>query len=169
MTHSILPYELFNNLLNTIIRTNAFDLSDYVIDIIEKNTTLSYSDILNKTIEEFKIKIFNDLKDEINMLNNNNKLMTYANIVIRKEEIQTRINNIVKTSMNKIIFNNIQELEYTNNIGLYSECSICIENFKENDKIKKLHCGHCFHTNCINAWTVNVLKCPNCRYDHLSI
>tara|TARA_Y100000817_G_C16671056_1_gene461552 strand:+ start:133 stop:576 length:444 start_codon:yes stop_codon:yes gene_type:complete len=43
------------------------------------------------------------------------------------------------------------------------ECPICIENFKEDDELYQLKCGHIFHTDCITEW-ININNvCPSCR------
>jgi hypothetical protein len=47
-------------------------------------------------------------------------------------------------------------------------CNICLETYKENDKIATLMpCAHVFHTTCIRAWETqqkhNILPCPCCR------
>jgi len=45
----------------------------------------------------------------------------------------------------------------------YHKCLICIENFIEGDEIKFLNCGHSFHIQCIDAWTIQAPICPTCR------
>lgn len=46
--------------------------------------------------------------------------------------------------------------------GLTGElCSICMEQFKAIDLLKKLHCGHCFHSPCVDQWlTYSSCACP---------
>ena len=46
--------------------------------------------------------------------------------------------------------------------GLAGElCSICMEQFKTEDLLKKLLCGHCFHSPCIDQWlTYASCACP---------
>ena len=49
-----------------------------------------------------------------------------------------------------------------------SECSICLEDFKEIDSmITPLPCAntklHIFHTDCIKAWLSKENKCPLCK------
>ncbi|KAH0786684.1 40S ribosomal protein S30 [Histomonas meleagridis] len=43
-------------------------------------------------------------------------------------------------------------------------CIICRLEMTENDS-KKLPCGHCLHTDCLERWTMQQMKCPICRYD----
>ena len=43
-------------------------------------------------------------------------------------------------------------------------CSICLCEFEEKDVIKKLRCGHYFHSECIDPWLLNnKAVCPVCR------
>lgn len=45
-----------------------------------------------------------------------------------------------------------------------TKCSICLENFKEQERIKLLPCGHGFHSECIEPWIANHKdSCPICR------
>jgi hypothetical protein len=43
------------------------------------------------------------------------------------------------------------------------ECSICIDEFKEDQNLRKLGCGHKFHQHCIDQWLVKQPSCPNCK------
>jgi len=45
-------------------------------------------------------------------------------------------------------------------------CSICVENFKEKEKIYKLPCFHCFHAPCIVPWLKLHNTCPICRSEY---
>ena len=42
-------------------------------------------------------------------------------------------------------------------------CSICLEDFKEGDKIKKLNCNHVYHEECLIPWLNKNDYCPMCR------
>ena len=44
-------------------------------------------------------------------------------------------------------------------------CTICIEPITKHDTIHILHCGHCFHTDCLRPWREDHQKetCPVCR------
>ncbi|MDA9846586.1 E3 ubiquitin protein ligase [Flavobacteriaceae bacterium] len=42
-------------------------------------------------------------------------------------------------------------------------CTICIEEFKEGDIIRTLHCNHIFHKKCIDEWFDKKEVCPNCN------
>ena len=42
-------------------------------------------------------------------------------------------------------------------------CSICLDEFKEGDNIKKLNCKHIFHKECLLPWLNDNDCCPMCR------
>ena len=65
-------------------------------------------------------------------------------------------------------------IEYKNNIN-EKTCTICIEEFLENEQIYLLKCNHIYHINCIDEWILKTgeskVKCPNCNkliYDELN-
>lgn len=51
-------------------------------------------------------------------------------------------------------------------IQKYTECSICIEPFKDEDSVRILTCGHVYHESCVKVWLVSCsADCPTCRCD----
>ena len=58
--------------------------------------------------------------------------------------------------------NNLQTLIITNNMP-EDICSICLEEFKYDEELKKLKCDHIFHKDCLEPWLNNNNKCPICR------
>jgi len=64
------------------------------------------------------------------------------------------------SSINPI--DNLQTLIITNNI-IDDVCSICLEEFKYDEELKKLKCDHIFHKDCLEPWLNNNNKCPICR------
>jgi Ring finger domain len=44
-------------------------------------------------------------------------------------------------------------------------CSICFNDFKINERYRKLPCNHQFHKRCIDKWFNESVKCPMCRQD----
>lgn len=43
------------------------------------------------------------------------------------------------------------------------ECSICFDEFKENELLKQLNCKHIFHKECLSQWLLNESNCPICN------
>jgi hypothetical protein len=48
-----------------------------------------------------------------------------------------------------------------NNPETKSACPVCLDTLKS--KIKKLPCGHKYHTSCIRGWSKKYNSCPVCR------
>ena len=47
-----------------------------------------------------------------------------------------------------------------------TNCSICLSQFENGDSVRKLPCGHEFHSSCIETWLLNHSRtCPCCRLD----
>lgn len=45
-------------------------------------------------------------------------------------------------------------------------CSICIEEYIEDDRVRVLSCGHFFHSDCIKLWLVERhAVCPMCKVE----
>lgn len=45
------------------------------------------------------------------------------------------------------------------------KCSICLENFKENQEVRLLSCFHQFHVECIDTWLMEKSTCPTCKFN----
>ena len=44
------------------------------------------------------------------------------------------------------------------------DCTICLETLKKGDEVKKLPCGHVFHSACVTPWLIKKRPvCPVCR------
>ncbi|XP_023330066.1 E3 ubiquitin-protein ligase ATL9 isoform X2 [Eurytemora carolleeae] len=44
-------------------------------------------------------------------------------------------------------------------------CVICIQDFVDGAKVRRLGCLHIFHVNCVDAWLARNRCCPVCRVD----
>ena len=42
-------------------------------------------------------------------------------------------------------------------------CVVCQCDYEENDTLKILRCGHCFHGDCIDRWLKDNKKCCMCK------
>ena len=60
----------------------------------------------------------------------------------------------------------ITELRFTKKIKGYPRCTICMEDFKSNEKIWQLHGKQCsYHKRCLKKWFKQNSTCPNCGLD----
>eukprot|EP00127_Corallochytrium_limacisporum_P004537 Clim_evm7s167 gene=Clim_evmTU7s167 len=46
-------------------------------------------------------------------------------------------------------------------------CSICLDEYSFECKIRTLPCGHCFHRVCVDPWLIKNRNCPLCKLDVL--
>ena len=67
-------------------------------------------------------------------------------------------NNEIKDKVMKI-----PQIYYEKNKYENSQCSICIDEFKESELLKQLKCGHVFHKECLSQWLLNMNNCPFCN------
>ena len=44
------------------------------------------------------------------------------------------------------------------------KCSVCMDEYKVDEHVSILPCGHYFHIECIRTWFSEKLTCPECRY-----
>ena len=78
---------------------------------------------------------------------------------------QRLINN---TSSSEINTENIEKIEKIYIDELYDkECTICLENFNENEILYELKCKHYYHKTCIDDWLSKKRTCPLCRLNLL--
>eukprot|EP00762_Andalucia_godoyi_P003399 ANDGO_06621.mRNA.1 E3 ubiquitin-protein ligase RING1 len=52
--------------------------------------------------------------------------------------------------------------------SVHQECSVCYDEFKGNDGLRMLKCGHVFHDVCLRDWMLQSYVCPLCRDDQRS-
>lgn len=46
-----------------------------------------------------------------------------------------------------------------------SACVICLSEFREGEKVRRLGCLHLFHVGCVDMWLSRNSCCPVCRVD----
>lgn len=59
------------------------------------------------------------------------------------------------------IYSNILKLNMFND----TVCSICLENFEQDDRVRVLTCRHYYHDECIKEWFERSSTCPLCNQD----
>jgi hypothetical protein len=43
------------------------------------------------------------------------------------------------------------------------KCLVCQSEYEDNDTLRRLPCGHCFHADCVDQWLTRTDQCPYCR------
>ena len=105
-----------------------------------------------KKIEELKKKVEeNKLKQNIE----NNSKIQY------NEKPEKKVNDYNKIK-NEVLIDQIETITYNIDNNSFFQCGICMDTFLENEKIKKLHCAHIFHTDCMSQWIQTNKICPFC-------
>ena len=51
------------------------------------------------------------------------------------------------------------------NDGKCASCSVCLSDIEGGENMKRLSCGHCYHSPCIDTWLLRSRICPTCRHD----
>lgn len=116
---------------------------------------------------------FQNKNDELNIIN-----LIIFNIIIFYEIIYITFIYITNYLIeHDIIILNRENLEIslrnTENI-IFEErlrntiCSICLEEIKENEELKKTRCNHIFHSECIIKWFKISNTCPICRFEFIN-
>ena len=91
----------------------------------------------------------------------------YISRCIEEHRENTRIIRHNRRSRQRINVNSLNTLLLCDELPDES-CSICLEDFKTGDNIKKLNCTHIFHKECLEPWlNDNNRNCPMCRTDIL--
>ncbi|XP_038173391.1 E3 ubiquitin-protein ligase RLIM-like [Arvicola amphibius] len=75
--------------------------------------------------------------------------------------------NLLPSGLTKEWIDNLGMRSFGENDAL-TTCSICITEYTEGDKIRKLPCSHEYHVNCIYRWLWENITCPICRRSVLS-
>lgn len=80
--------------------------------------------------------------------------------------IVTRINqrnqNNNRRPLNNIDINSLNTLVVCDELP-DNTCSVCLDEFKDEDILVKLNCEHIFHKDCLEPWLNDNRNCPLCR------
>jgi hypothetical protein len=75
------------------------------------------------------------------------------------------ISNPLPTSSNRDSTQTLPPASPIQNPG--DNCAICIEPLEEEDTVRGLTCGHCYHQSCLDPWlTQRRASCPLCKADY---
>ena len=155
-----------DSLINTMIYEQQNKLYKKNLQEIEKNKKNSFFNKFINEIKNFNPYFNTNIPQKNNNKNNNFQIpknvnlenLTYENILNLEDKI-----GYVSKGLNKKEIEKLGEEKYKSNIQ--KECVICMEIFKENEKIRKLKCLHIFHLNCIDEWFEHNKNCPICKKD----
>jgi len=85
-------------------------------------------------------------------------------IIIEIGMLEEQAQNNRNRGLSEEQINELPHEVYHKNINQESEaCSICIDEFEQDQTLRKLPCGHRFHIKCIDEWLKISNSCPNCK------
>ena len=152
-------------LLNKLITLRDKKIEELKKELNDKSIQNYYNLIKNQieSNENFLLNIQN-LKNEqqdLILLHRENQMVNNRiqnpNNINNNNHISNRVNN----GLTQMEINKIPEEIVQNNINYESKfCSICLNNFKKGDLIKRLNCLHIFHKYCITLWLKKKNVCP---------
>jgi hypothetical protein len=108
----------------------------------------------------------NEISEEFPFYNNNDNIGLFE-INISENNPNTRKNDKagpIKMSVYNLLPENrikdVSKLDEEN-----KRCTICLEDFINNDKVIFLPCFHIYHKSCIFKWMIKDATCPLCKMD----
>jgi hypothetical protein len=58
-----------------------------------------------------------------------------------------------------------QEDEKAGTDNELANCSICLCEYEDGERLVRLPCSHVYHDECVSSWTTNHVRCPLCNFD----
>ena len=135
---------------NRIFRT-------YHPDHFERMKTGTYLDIFSEEIQniDWDDMIKNKLDDSSNVdqdLGNNTLENTF--------QLRTSFDNDKKRTKPHYSM----KMRFKKNNLMPEKCMICLDDFEDNQIVKKFQCLHTYHPSCINSWLTKSILCPTCKH-----
>ncbi len=137
----------------------------YFLRIFENDNTQYDDYVINYNENIQNEEIINNINDMIN------GMMSYVHSDINIDEIiGLIINNIVLDEQQNVIltedeFDKLTCNKYKQN-DKYTNCDICLEDYKDDEVTKITPCEHVYHIECLKRWVCEKsANCPSCRYD----
>ena len=102
------------------------------------------------------------LRNIENNFNNyrNNFGQMFATFVNRFYNDRTHHINHTQLAFPEIVIEDVNKLDEGN-----KSCTICLEEFQQNEKVIALPCLHYFHKKCIKKWMERKKECPICKFE----
>ncbi|PWA38272.1 zinc finger, RING/FYVE/PHD-type [Artemisia annua] len=173
----------------TILDQINHQLQDHMVPASPHSQVLML-DILNlQSVELDDVAILND-QDTSNfgiiLMNDQDEAFRESSLIVNGLELEdmhhalglnTSINSSGSGLSEETIFEHLQVITRKAKFGGENKgekeeidtCSICYDEYEENDKIGKLQCGHLFDVECIKSWLLRKNSCPMCRATALTV
>jgi hypothetical protein len=167
---------------NTPLTSSRFDEVSDVINIntqiinriysIRRHLEINESDSFRYHPYRRTTDVFNSTFNSFNSVFNSTLINNLFGILLEgTENYNDNDTNFddVKVTLTKEQFDTLPcEIINSDNENVYKtlECNICMDEYKQDDKVVKLFCKHYFHKDCIKNWLCDErVTCPICRKD----
>ena len=91
------------------------------------------------------------------------ELCSNSNNQVNIDKIFNKEKNEEENNKIKDKIKNISQIYYKKDEFENSSCYICYDEFKDNELLNQLKCGHIFHQECLSQWLINKDNCPYCN------
>ena len=161
--------ELLDHIMNRVI--------PYIGQFERYSETLHYKRIIEILFEEqfteqdiyFTIGVYlSSLKEDIEedmeiirgIFRQFYQILNIINVVFPNfDHLENVKNTVIKEELDKLQIVYFSELKTDE-----KECSICLDTFEPDSKIRLIDCKHVFHSDCLDIWLLqHDYKCPHCR------
>ena len=92
------------------------------------------------------------------------KMVTENILKQNKDNPQQKKEINIKNNINKdnALIDLIETITFHIDTSTFFQCGICMDSFREDEKVKKLTCDHIFHIECMTQWLQTKKTCPFC-------
>lgn len=165
-------YEEYGEInLDNIQEPSDFLFINRDLEMVTKEDFEKYLELLDNNLlsEQQKKLLENKMTPIENTKNNKIKLQNVDNEnyfigpQLNNNELRN-IKNIIETPEPFYIPEGVNYVEklYKYRQDVHSECTFCLEKFKEGDYIYRTFCSHIIHKNCMEMWLSDNSHCPVC-------
>ena len=137
--------------------------SNFTFNFISTNNSLNFP---NNNLMNF-LSFYQFL--QLNNLNINKEIKRHESLDVKSDVDRIMLDNKklkekdkdTQTIIDIIPFTIVESKPKTNAY----RCAICLSNFEIGEKVSALPCCHTYHTECLDKWLVEHLKCPVCNFN----
>lgn len=124
---------------------------------------LSQSDDIEEDMNIVRPFLYTIQRSESNVVN---QVINLMNLMLPREEPLPDEEKMIDVPLiiSKDILENLKEVSFKDLETTEKTCSICLDDYEPESKLRRIPCEHLFHTKCLDKWlTENSYKCPLCR------
>lgn len=105
-------------------------------------------------------KVFQKLCNKIAVL----LIFVLVELIIFIWKLTSDTQSITTRQYIKFIEEKNPTIRYNKKLNSHGDCSVCLCEFEEGEKVRRLKCKHTFHKDCLDKWLQDYFAtCPLCR------